>query len=399
LVGFHFTHLNRKLFFMKKLYSSLSKVLLTAVLILATGAAFSQLKVGTNPTQINKSSILELESDRQGFLLTRLVDTLNINALTPPDGMLIYLQSASPAGRGLYIRKSGIWQRFLTDSSALDKWSKSGDLLNGAEKMGSLNAQKLRLITNNIERLTIDGSTGDVNISNSVVINKSLAVTDTTTTGKLVVKDSVSFNKINRSAALTEVLVIDTADGSVRRRGLSPDAFKSLVMGSFRTTTNANGLSRITGAVSDTLVLHPASATTPGGVSAITQTFGGKKTFQDSLTAAQTLLVGGTATANSTLQVQGSVSFPIRTVTASTTLTNVDYTVLVNAAGAAVNIALPTPSNSITGRIYIIKKIAGGLANDVIVNGAIEDGTSYPLYNDWTVVKVQTDGNRWYVIK
>ncbi len=384
---------------MNHLHTSLKKIIFTVAFITFTAAAFSQLKIGTNPTQINKSSILELESDRQGFLLPRLTDTAAINTLTPPDGMLIYLSTPIGANRGLYIRKSGIWQRFVTDSIALNKWSKSGDVLTGTEKMGSLNAQTLRLITNSLDRLTIDGVTGNVNITNSVGVSKSLAVIDTTVTGKLGVADSVNFKGLNRSVNLTEILVIDTITGSVRRRTIATDAFKNWVTGAFRTTSNPNGLSKIAGTTTDTLVLHPADATNPGGVSTVTQTFGGHKTFQDSLTAAQTLLVGATGNANSTLQVQGSVSFPIRTVTASTTVTNADYTLLVNATGGAVNITLPTPSAGIVGRICIIKKIAGGLSNDVIVNGPIEDGSSFSMYNDWTVLKVQTDGSRWYVIK
>lgn len=385
---------------MKKLYSKkVIRILFAISFILTASSSFSQLKIGSNPTQINKSSILELESDRQGFLLPRLTDTAAINTLTPPDGMLIYLATPIGANRGLYIRKSGIWQRFVTDSIALNKWSKSGDVLQGTEKIGSLNAQTLRLITNNLDRLAIDGNTGNVNITNSVGINKSLAVLDTTVTGKLGVADSVNFRGLNRSTALTEVLVIDTSTGSVRRRTLSAEAFKTWVTGPFRTSANANGLSKIVGAATDTLVLHAADAANPGGVSAITQTFGGHKTFQDSLTAAQTLLVGATGNANSTLQVQGSVSLSIRTITANASLTSTDYTVLVNASGGAVTVTLPTPSSTILGRTYIVKKIAGGLANDVIVNGAIEDGSSFSLYNDWTVVKVQTDGNKWYVIK
>ncbi len=185
---------------MKNLYSLVQKLALSLVLIVSTSAAFSQLKIGSNPTQIKKSAILELESDRQGFLLPRLADTTDINTLAPPDGMLIYLASPSAAGRGLYIRKSGIWQRFMTDSASMDKWSKSGDVLAGTEKFGSLNAQTIRMITNGIERLTIDGNSG------SVTINKSLTVADTTTSGKLVVQDSVRFKKINSSNNLTEIL-------------------------------------------------------------------------------------------------------------------------------------------------------------------------------------------------
>ena len=378
---------------MKNLYKSFSKILLTVVLLVSASSAFSQLKIGTNPTQINKSSILELESDKQGLLLPRLTDTTTINTLTPPDGMLIYLASPSAPGRGLYIRKAGIWQRFMTDSASLDKWSKSGDLLAGTEKFGSLNAETIRMITNNIERLTIDGSSGNV------TINKSLTVADTTTSGKLVVADSVRFKSLNSTNSLTEILVIDTANGSIQRRTIAIDAFKNWIVGPFSEAPSANGLTRNIGVLSDTLVLHAASATTAGGVSTTAQTFGGHKTFQDSLTAAQTLLVGATGSANSTLQVQGSLSLSIRTITASTSLADTDYTVLVNAAGGAVTVTLPAPSASINGRTYVIKKIAGDLANDVIVSGAIEDGTSFSLYNDWTVLKVQTDGNKWYVIK
>src|SRR3954471_2374163 len=131
---------------MNHLRTSLKKLVFTVVFILFAVAAFSQLKIGTNQTQINKSSILELESDKQGFLLPRLTDTVAINTLTPADGMLIYLASPAAAGRGLYIRKSGIWQRFMTDSASLDKWSKSGDVLAGNEKFGSLNASTIRMI-------------------------------------------------------------------------------------------------------------------------------------------------------------------------------------------------------------------------------------------------------------
>jgi hypothetical protein len=386
---------------MKKFYTiNVIRIFFAFIFVVTATSAFSQLKIGTNPTQINKSSILELESDRQGFLLPRLTDTTSINTLTPPDGMLIYLATPIGANRGLYIRKSGIWQRFTTDSVSLDKWSKSGDILLGNEKLGSTNLQTLRLITNNIDRLTIDGTTGNVNIANSAAINKSLAVQDSTVTGKLGVADSVSFKKINRSANLTEVLVIDTANGgSVRRRTIATDAFKNWFVGAFKNTNDPNGLEKVTGTISDSLVLHAASTTTPGGVSIANQTFGGNKTFQDSVAAAKTLLVGSAGSANSTLQVQGSVSLSIRTISANTSLTGTDYTVLVNAAGGAVTVTLPPPSLAIVGRTYIIKKIAGGLTYDVTVSGAIEDGSSFSLYNDWTVVKVQTDGNKWYIIK
>lgn len=389
-----------------KVFTKLTRIAIVVLVALTATRSYAQLKVGTNPTQIQKSSILELESDKQGFLLPRLTDTTAINALNPPDGMLIYLTPSTTDARGLYMRKNGKWQRVATDSATLNKWSKDGDMLAGTEKLGSLNAQALKIITNNLDRLVIDGTTGDVTISENATVNKKLnvgqdlTVADSASTGKLFVTDSVQFHNLNSSTDLTEILVVDTTQGgSVRRRTIATDAFKNWFIGAFKNTANANGLSKIVGPLSDSLVLHAATATTPGGVSIETQTFGGNKTFQDSLTAAATALVGTTGTANSTLQVSGSLSLSIRTVTGNTTLGATDYTVLVDATSAAVTVTLPAPSASISGRTYIIKKIAGGLTNDVIISGAIEDGTSMSIYNDWTVVKVQTDGSKWYVIK
>jgi len=75
----------------------------------------AQVKIGTNPDQIQRSSILELESDTKGLLLPRLSDTIAINALNPLDGMLIYL-SKEPK-QGLYVRKGGVWS-FLSGVSS-----------------------------------------------------------------------------------------------------------------------------------------------------------------------------------------------------------------------------------------------------------------------------------------
>src|SRR5215813_6979988 len=81
--------------------------------------AKAQLKVGDNPTSIQKSSILELESTRQGLLLPRLSDTAAINALTPPDGMIIYLT----ADNSLRLRSNGAWKKIADLAAANSNWS------------------------------------------------------------------------------------------------------------------------------------------------------------------------------------------------------------------------------------------------------------------------------------
>lgn len=90
-------------------------ILFGIICILCANISQAQVKIGTNPDQIQRSSILELESDTKGLLLPRLSDTLAINALNPLDGMLIYL-SKEPK-QGLYVRKGGVWA-FLSGVSS-----------------------------------------------------------------------------------------------------------------------------------------------------------------------------------------------------------------------------------------------------------------------------------------
>lgn len=78
-------------------------------------ASVAQVKIGTNPEQIQRSSILELESQTKGLLLPRLQDTVAINALNPSDGMLIYLEKTPR--NGLYVRRNRGWV-FLTGVTA-----------------------------------------------------------------------------------------------------------------------------------------------------------------------------------------------------------------------------------------------------------------------------------------
>jgi len=122
----------------------LSGILLCATLSISVDA---QVKIGTNPTVIAKSSILELESTSQGVLLPRLTDTAAINALNPPDGTLIYLVGTNP---GLYIRKGGFWS----------------NVSSGAAKLG-MNFQ-----TNPDGTLTIIYSDGSTYVTNKLVGEK-----------------------------------------------------------------------------------------------------------------------------------------------------------------------------------------------------------------------------------
>ncbi len=532
------------------------KGLLFLVVLLTIGVlANAQLKIGDNPTSIQKSSILELESSRQGLLLPRLADTAAINSLTPPDGMIIYLN----ADNSLRLRSNGVWKKIADLSEASSNWSLKGNTGtdSAANFIGTLDGKPLTLKTAGQSRLIV-GSTGNVGIGT------------TTPSATLNVDGTVKLENLAASTSELEVLVI-AADGSVHKRTMSSSAFENAIkaingiqrqaltikaetsttenvvrvnnsdadstiaiylpvqdgnaskpygfltsadwskiqsglqeitIGTLATTPNADGASVTTTGTTRTITLHPADATHAGVVTAGTQTFGGDKTFNGTVTlnnvannssadsvlvinngvierrkvsssafgnairsingnrdtaqtisfkntgtdltvstngtdaidlnvpdasvtnrgvvtaAAQTfggdksfqdhvnaqtdLRVGATGTANSTMQVDGSLSMSIRTVTSSAALNGSDNTVLANTTGGAITITLPSPT-TIPGRIYTIKKIGtGGLDNalTILPTGAtIDGGSSFIIYNDWTYVTLQTDGTNWYIIK
>ena len=107
----------------------------------------------------------------------------------------------------------------------------------------------------------------------------------------------------------------------------------------------------------------------------------------------------GTTTANSTLQVNGSIAYSIATKTASYTATANDYTIVCNNAGA-VTISLPA-ANTASGRIYVIKKISAVSNNVTIDANALEtiDGSlTRVLTVANEVVTIQCDGTGWYVL-
>lgn len=534
------------------------KIVFTMLALLGTGiAANAQLKVGDNPTSIQKSSILELESTRQGLLLPRLADTTAINLLTPPDGMIIYLN----ADNSLRLRSNGSWKKIADLAAATSNWSLNGN--SGTDStlnfIGTVDGKPLVMKTDNTERLRIN-SNGNIGIGTNAP------------TAALDVNGTVKLESIAAGTNELEVLVLAN-DGSVYKRTISSAAFQNAIkaingiqtqtmsitaaatdtvnnvtvqnrtsdstiaiympvqdgsagagkpygfltygdwqkiqsavqtiaIGAVATTGNTNGAHIDSTGTTRTIILHPADATNPGIVTAGTQTFGGDKTFngavtlnsvannssadsvlvinngviekrqvsasafgnairsingnrdtaqvfafrnsgadltvsansadsvflnvpdagtaargvvttaaqtfggnkkfQDSVNAAKAILVGTSGSANSTVQVAGSLSMAIKSVTANYTVTAADNTILANTTTAAITVTLPDPA-SFAGRIYTIKKIGtGGIDKELTITpaaGTIDGGSSYIIYNDWTYVSLQTDGSNWYVIK
>lgn len=322
---------------MKMNYST--KILLLLALILwFAPAAFAQLKIGDNPATINKSSILELESLRQGLLLPRIADTTLAPLDTAPDGMIIY----HTGSQSLLVRRGGHWSRLVDSLSATaGSWQLNGNTgTTAANYLGTADGQPLSIRTNNAEAINI--STSQTVALKQVPVNASLvsvllidpatgtinqrnlsaaAFDDAIRTLNGVAKQgfTIKADTLNAGYGITTTeadstitMNIPITGAATQKTGLLTyadwEAFsnkqKAITIGAFILTPGSpNGL--VLDDATGTLQLVAADANNPGGVSAAAQTFGGAKTFNDSVSVVNGLGIGGQATIGNGVKVTG----------------------------------------------------------------------------------------------
>ena len=97
------------------------------------------------------------------------------------------------------------------------------------------------------------------------------------------------------------------------------------------------------------------------------------------------------------LDVHGSFSLPITTVTANYTVCANDYTVLCNNS-VSITITLPTAAG-ISGRIIVIKKLT---ATSTTIDGygseTIDGATTVVSTTQWLSWMLQSNGTAWFVL-
>jgi uncharacterized protein YdeI (BOF family) len=111
-----------------------------------------------------------------------------------------------------------------------------------------------------------------------------------------------------------------------------------------------------------------------------------------------------TITPNSTLEINGSLSQKVETITATTTLGPENNTIVCNNGVTAITINLPSVSSpDCAGRIYTIKKgsMMSSTAN-VTIDGSgsqtIDGSETFLLSDDQGAVTIANDGTEWKII-
>lgn len=107
----------------------------------------------------------------------------------------------------------------------------------------------------------------------------------------------------------------------------------------------------------------------------------------------------GNTNPQSVLDVGGSVTMPITTVSSDTTIGVQHYTIIADSSGGVKTITLPSNSISLKGRIYIVKRVGG---NNVIVatndSATIDGASSKTLSSNYDKHIMQSDGANWHII-
>jgi hypothetical protein len=106
------------------------KKIFVALVLIAGLSASAQIKIGTNPTQLNLGSILELESDSKGLRFPQVILTSTLDWApllgTQVKGMTVYNTNTTVTGTndvtpGLYTNNGAVWVKNETAGFQVQK--------------------------------------------------------------------------------------------------------------------------------------------------------------------------------------------------------------------------------------------------------------------------------------
>ena len=97
---------------------------------------------------------------------------------------------------------------------------------------------------------------------------------------------------------------------------------------------------------------------------------------------------------NSLMNINGSISKPIKIIKENTVLNNLDYTIICDTREKNIDIILP---NKCHGRIYNIKKLNKKNTVNIISENTIDNKKIYELIEE-NKITIQNCLNKWFII-
>lgn len=453
--------------------TTMKKILLTLpFFFVATIWTYGQVKIkdgSVTPTTSalpNSNAILDLESNNKGLLLPRVA--LSATANPAPlsahvKGIVVYDTVAiADVTPGIYYNDGTRWVQAANAAIAASGWNITGNAgtRTGTTAIGSAvdanylgtTESNLVIATGGIKRLIIDGngnafgggagtthySAGSVNsfdwgegivdsanrnavfgVGNRIAFGngKGAAFGESQTVAPLI--PGASDNTSNYLVAGKGNTLLSAAYSGVFGANNIVNGEYTFMAGQNNTIT-ANAYWAVVFGLNDKVSTPLNTVVGTYNVDTVTALFSvgngtGSAARSNAITVTRTgsLGINNVNNPNSTLQVNGSVSLPIRTITASSTLTDLDYTVIKTGA-APVVITLPDPSTC-AGRVYELVSYTGA-SGDVSLSVPVQTSNyGQPQYGETDLyqlvsnaigasagrhvtIKIQSDGINWYSI-
>lgn len=376
----------------------LPKRITTALLLLlAFGARAQQLSLGNTPSVLTKSAVLELNSAKQGLLLPRLTDTVAINTLNPPDGMVIYFLPS----RQLLVRSNGYWSALTATTSLSNYWGVEGNSNGSVKKFGTLDNNDLPFVTNNAERmrLTTAGRLG-IGISNPSTLLHVAGTNPLTLQGVQVGGTTTTDSLLTINSGTVQKLPVATFQQKLNGTGFIKASGGSI---SYDNNTYTVANAAITGATktkitydSKGLVTAGADATTSDIAEGSNLYFTEGRTRTTALTGLSTSTATAVTATDNVLSGVGKLQAQINAVNSASYLTgnqNISFTASGDASGTASGTTSLAPSLTITGlRGAALPALSTGLLK---YNGSAWafDNSTYLTSETSTLAAVTARGN------
>jgi len=179
-----------------------------ALIAFIVGVAYSAAQdgnVGIGTTTPDRSAILDLVARDKGLLIPRLT-TIERNAMmVPANGLLIYNVSSSRFEFNAGTALQPVWRALIAtqDDAGADRlWMLGGNAgIRSGDVLGTTDTAGLRIVTNSIERLRIDGADGNMTVSS--LAGNGVTTIDTAEAGLVVAMQDGRLVKVERALLRT----------------------------------------------------------------------------------------------------------------------------------------------------------------------------------------------------
>ncbi len=188
------------------------------------------------------SAMLDITSTTKGMLIPRMTSAQRTAVASPAKGLLIYDNTTS----SLWSYNGTGWFEVYSSNSA---WGMSGNSIAASNYIGSTNAQPVRFVSNNLERMRLDPTTGSVYVGATFSPYAGSLLSATSSSVNTFPVDGFSYH--HGAGVWGEVMPFNTTTFSATSGYYGGSGTGAGVMGNYNGTGTSNTRSGVIGYVTN----------------------------------------------------------------------------------------------------------------------------------------------------